>query len=112
MDFVRTIADGDYVLMHNRGTNSPGTKAVVDIFRIEDGKVVEHWELPKFRVEIKRVFVQGDMVAVHVRSFDWKGARSLNTGTSFSQLRIPSRTPTPCFDREGCHALHPHRGRP
>lgn len=25
---------------------------------------------PKFRVEIKRVFVEGDMVAVHVRSFD------------------------------------------
>ena len=25
---------------------------------------------PKFRVEIKRVFVDGDMVAVHVRSYD------------------------------------------
>jgi predicted SnoaL-like aldol condensation-catalyzing enzyme len=25
---------------------------------------------PKFRVEIKRVFVEGDLVAVHVRSFD------------------------------------------
>jgi predicted SnoaL-like aldol condensation-catalyzing enzyme len=25
---------------------------------------------PKFRVEIKRVFVEGDMVALHVRSFD------------------------------------------
>ena len=45
VDFVRIIADGDYVLMHNRGKNSPGTKAVVDIFRIEDGKVVEHWDV-------------------------------------------------------------------
>jgi predicted SnoaL-like aldol condensation-catalyzing enzyme len=45
VDFVRIIADGDYVLMHNRGSNSPGTKAVVDIFRIEDGKVVEHWDV-------------------------------------------------------------------
>ncbi len=26
-------------------------------------------EFPKFRVEIKRVFIEGDMVAVHVRSF-------------------------------------------
>src|SRR5580692_371072 len=45
VDFVRMIADGDYVLMHNRGANSPGTKAVVDIFRLEDGKVVEHWDV-------------------------------------------------------------------
>ncbi|HTY93541.1 MAG TPA: nuclear transport factor 2 family protein [Steroidobacteraceae bacterium] len=45
VDFVRMIADGDYVLMHNRGRNSPGTKAVVDIFRIENGKVVEHWDV-------------------------------------------------------------------
>jgi predicted SnoaL-like aldol condensation-catalyzing enzyme len=27
-------------------------------------------EFPKFRVEIKRVFIEDDMVAVHVRSFD------------------------------------------
>jgi predicted SnoaL-like aldol condensation-catalyzing enzyme len=27
-------------------------------------------EFPQFRVEIKRVFVEGDMVALHVRSFD------------------------------------------
>jgi predicted SnoaL-like aldol condensation-catalyzing enzyme len=45
VDFVRMIADGDYVLMHNRGANSPGTKAVVDIFRLENGKVVEHWDV-------------------------------------------------------------------
>lgn len=45
IDFVRIIADGAYVLMHNRGNNSPGTKAVVDIFRLEDGKVVEHWDV-------------------------------------------------------------------
>ena len=45
VDFVRMIADGDFVLMHNRGHNSPGTKAVVDIFRLENGKVVEHWDV-------------------------------------------------------------------
>ena len=44
-DFVRMIADGDYVLMHNRGNNSPGTKAVVDLFRLENGKIVEHWDV-------------------------------------------------------------------
>ena len=45
VDFVRMIADGDYVLMHNRGKASPNTKAVVDIFRLENGKVVEHWDV-------------------------------------------------------------------
>ena len=45
VDFVRLIADGDYVLMHNRGNSSPNTKAVVDIFRLENGKVVEHWDV-------------------------------------------------------------------
>jgi predicted SnoaL-like aldol condensation-catalyzing enzyme len=45
VDFLRMIADGDFVVMHNRGNNSPGTKAVVDIFRIEQAKVVEHWDV-------------------------------------------------------------------
>jgi predicted SnoaL-like aldol condensation-catalyzing enzyme len=45
VDFLRMIADGDFVVMHNRGNNSPGTKAVVDIFRIDQGKVVEHWDV-------------------------------------------------------------------
>jgi predicted SnoaL-like aldol condensation-catalyzing enzyme len=45
VDFVRMIADGDYVLMHNRGNASPDTKAVFDLFRLENGKVVEHWDV-------------------------------------------------------------------
>jgi predicted SnoaL-like aldol condensation-catalyzing enzyme len=45
VEFLRMIADGDFVVMHNRGNNSPGTKAVVDIFRIDQGKVVEHWDV-------------------------------------------------------------------
>jgi predicted SnoaL-like aldol condensation-catalyzing enzyme len=45
VEFLRVIVDGDFILMHNRGSNSPGTKAVVDIFRIDQGKVVEHWDV-------------------------------------------------------------------
>ncbi len=45
VEFLRIISDGDFILMHNRGSNSPGTKAVVDIFRIDNGKVVEHWDV-------------------------------------------------------------------
>jgi predicted SnoaL-like aldol condensation-catalyzing enzyme len=45
VEFLRVIADGDFVITHNHGYNSPGDMAVVDIFRIEDGKVVEHWDV-------------------------------------------------------------------
>ena len=43
----RVIAEGDFVmlLVHGTGGPSPHGEAVVDIFRIEDGKVVEHWDI-------------------------------------------------------------------
>jgi predicted SnoaL-like aldol condensation-catalyzing enzyme len=44
----RTIAEDDLVVLHShvrmRPEDEHGT-AVVDIFRIEDGKVVEHWDV-------------------------------------------------------------------
>jgi predicted SnoaL-like aldol condensation-catalyzing enzyme len=57
-DFIRTadpalayepglaMDDGDKVMIHGRYTNWFGkTMIAVDIFRIEDGKVVEHWDV-------------------------------------------------------------------
>lgn len=43
----RVIAEGDLVALHihsTRGDNTPG-RAIVDIFRVQDGKVVEHWDV-------------------------------------------------------------------
>lgn len=46
-EIKRVIAEGDYVMLHVHGTGgfSPHGEAVVDIFRVEDGKVVEHWDI-------------------------------------------------------------------
>jgi predicted SnoaL-like aldol condensation-catalyzing enzyme len=46
-DIKRVLADGDLVAIHNNPTSSAGDRgrAVVDIFRIENGKVVEHWDV-------------------------------------------------------------------
>ncbi|SRR5581483_452452 len=43
----RIIAEGDLVVVHSKVTYSPedqGT-AAADIFRLEQGKIVEHWDI-------------------------------------------------------------------
>ncbi|WP_321875509.1 nuclear transport factor 2 family protein [Burkholderia cenocepacia] len=44
---VRSAADGDLVYLHVHATERPGDRgeAVVDIFRVKDGKTVEHWDV-------------------------------------------------------------------
>lgn len=46
-DIKRVFADGDFVILHVHNTPAPGAqgKAIVDIFRLEKGKVVEHWDV-------------------------------------------------------------------
>jgi predicted SnoaL-like aldol condensation-catalyzing enzyme len=46
-EIKRVIAEDDLVVLHvhsTRGDDTPG-RAIVDIFRIENGKVVEHWDV-------------------------------------------------------------------
>ena len=47
VEFKRAIAEGDYVVLHLHGKSGPNPhgEAVVDIFRVKDGKVVEHWDV-------------------------------------------------------------------
>jgi predicted SnoaL-like aldol condensation-catalyzing enzyme len=44
---IRAFVDGDYVLLHVHRTRTPGTPgdAIVDIFRLENDKIVEHWDV-------------------------------------------------------------------
>ncbi|SER02712.1 Predicted SnoaL-like aldol condensation-catalyzing enzyme [Streptomyces sp. yr375] len=43
----RVIAEGDLVAVHSHYVNAPGERgqAVVDLFRVRDGKIVEHWDV-------------------------------------------------------------------
>ena len=47
VEFKRVLADGDFVIVHAHATNGPDDRgnAVIDIFRLENGKVVEHWDV-------------------------------------------------------------------
>jgi len=44
---LRSATDGDLVFLHNHSTTSENDRgrAIVDIFRVKDGKIVEHWDV-------------------------------------------------------------------
>ena len=46
VELLREFADGDYVITHVWGHNGPNDRGFIamDIFRLENGKVVEHWD--------------------------------------------------------------------
>ncbi|WP_046733718.1 nuclear transport factor 2 family protein [Streptomyces humi] len=43
----RIIAEGDLVAVHSHYVNYPGDRglAILDLFRVRDGKIVEHWDI-------------------------------------------------------------------
>ena len=46
-EIKRSFVDGDYVTLHVHAVREPGTRgnAIVDIFKLENGKIVEHWDV-------------------------------------------------------------------
>jgi predicted SnoaL-like aldol condensation-catalyzing enzyme len=46
-DFKRLIAEDELVVVHSHMTREPGDRglAVMDIFRLENDKIVEHWDV-------------------------------------------------------------------
>jgi predicted SnoaL-like aldol condensation-catalyzing enzyme len=47
-EIKRVFSDGDYVILHSHWhglSDNPRGEAVVDIFRLENGKMVEHWDV-------------------------------------------------------------------
>jgi predicted SnoaL-like aldol condensation-catalyzing enzyme len=46
-EIKRVIADSDLVAVHvhSRSNDSDRGRAIVDIFRVENGKIIEHWDV-------------------------------------------------------------------
>jgi len=45
-EIKHSFVDGDFVILHVHSVREPGTRgnAIVDIFKLENGKIVEHWD--------------------------------------------------------------------
>jgi predicted SnoaL-like aldol condensation-catalyzing enzyme len=46
-EIKQVFADGDYVILHVHTVREPGSRgsAIIDIFRLEQGKIIEHWDV-------------------------------------------------------------------
>ena len=46
-EIKRVFAEGDHVILHVHAVREPGTRgrAIIDIFKLENGKIVEHWDV-------------------------------------------------------------------
>jgi predicted SnoaL-like aldol condensation-catalyzing enzyme len=46
-EIKQVIAEGDLVVLHVHSTRNDGTpgRAIVDIFKLQNGKIVEHWDV-------------------------------------------------------------------
>ncbi|MGE0113562.1 MAG: ester cyclase [Steroidobacteraceae bacterium] len=46
-EIKHVFVDGDYVILHVHSLREPNTRgrAIVDIYKMENGKVVEHWDV-------------------------------------------------------------------
>jgi predicted SnoaL-like aldol condensation-catalyzing enzyme len=47
VDFQKIVADGDLVVLHikTKSFTSVRDASLIDIFRVKDGKIVEHWDI-------------------------------------------------------------------
>lgn len=46
-EIIQVFADGDYVILHVHSVRQPGTRgrAIIDIFKLKNQKIVEHWDV-------------------------------------------------------------------
>ena len=46
-EIKKVFADGDYVILHVHAVREPGARglAIIDIFKVDSGRIVEHWDV-------------------------------------------------------------------
>jgi predicted SnoaL-like aldol condensation-catalyzing enzyme len=46
-EIKRSFAEGDYVILHVHAVRVPGERgnAIIDIFKLDNGRIVEHWDV-------------------------------------------------------------------
>ena len=46
-EILQSFAEGDYVILHVHSLRQPGTRgrAIIEIFRLENGLIDEHWDV-------------------------------------------------------------------
>lgn len=59
--FMRFIAEGEYVAVHSKMPFMGKENAVVDLYRIENGKLAEHWDAVQV-IENGKPVVEGSLV--------------------------------------------------
>jgi predicted SnoaL-like aldol condensation-catalyzing enzyme len=47
LNIIRVFADDDYVIQHVHRVPTPGSRgnAILNIYKLENGKIVEHWDV-------------------------------------------------------------------
>ena len=45
IDIQHLNAEGNFVYIHTKGKRGAATVSIIDIFRLENGKIVEHWDV-------------------------------------------------------------------
>lgn len=61
-EIKKVFADNEYVILQVHSIREPGTRgrAIFDLFKLENGKIVEHWEaaqdIPKKSVNVNGMF--------------------------------------------------------
>jgi len=61
------VADGDFVMVHARITGfGPKPLIAVDIFRVKEGKLAEHWDVLQEEVQAENTVSKNSMFPINI----------------------------------------------
>ena len=107
-DVKHVLVDGDLALVHLFGQGKPGTSgaAVADIYRLKDGRIVEHWDV------IQPVAPGSDPLAMATHPHgQGNTARNRRAFTAFIDLLFAKGDVAAAYDRFVAPGLIQHNSR-